>query len=208
MCPGRTENKWRWTQSRANFSRPPNSLLTGKFTGKLHVSAEAAGYKSPPESVLAVKTGFSRPIETGNDQGVNRIEIPYSWILGEMSAPTSWSRTRLRDLVKSIILRNASGFDGTRDTDDDASLGALKGQQMLHVRLMTILGRARKRPRPFCPSRRDLLRGRFRSSCDGAPGVSGRLSSMTCPDMPRRLELGAVLTVTCPGEGRQPTKGR
>ena len=33
-------------------------------------STEALGDKSPPESALAGKTGFSRPIGTGNEQGM------------------------------------------------------------------------------------------------------------------------------------------
>jgi hypothetical protein len=45
-----------------------NSLLTGKFTGNIVHLAKALGDKSPPESSLAEKTEFSRPIGTGNDQ--------------------------------------------------------------------------------------------------------------------------------------------
>jgi hypothetical protein len=50
----------------------PNSLLTGKFTGNILLLAEAFRDKSPSESALAGKTEFSRPIGTGNDQGMNR----------------------------------------------------------------------------------------------------------------------------------------
>jgi hypothetical protein len=57
--------------SRELFS-DSNSLLTGKFTGNIASLVEALRYKSPPESALAGKTRFSRPIGTGNDQGMNR----------------------------------------------------------------------------------------------------------------------------------------
>ena len=93
---------WRWTQSRANFS-PPNSLLTGKFTGNIASSGEQFGNKPPPVIALARKTEFSRPIGTGNDQGTSRGRDSLILDLSE-SIPdqTSWSRTRFRVLLKSM----------------------------------------------------------------------------------------------------------
>jgi len=66
------ETGWWWTQVRANRSPGSNSLLTGKNTGNSTSWRCQLGDNSTRQSALAQKKGLSRPIRTGNYQGMNR----------------------------------------------------------------------------------------------------------------------------------------
>jgi hypothetical protein len=63
---------WRWTQACAKLFSALNSLLTGKNTGNSTSWPCQLGDNSTRQSALAQKKGLSRPIRTGNYQGMNR----------------------------------------------------------------------------------------------------------------------------------------
>jgi hypothetical protein len=94
----------------------PNSLLTGKNTGKFDGQGRAPGRKVLPDSTLAGEQCCPRRIKTGNYQGRNRecdslIRGPFVPISGETNpyrtkaAPESRQHPRF-DL--SVLLRGST----------------------------------------------------------------------------------------------------
>jgi hypothetical protein len=87
----------------------PNSVLTGENTGNFEHLAAVDPANSRSESALAKKVKFSRPIETGNDQGRNGAWRVLIWGRDKMGPPLgSEGACSIHPLQGSMVARLAS----------------------------------------------------------------------------------------------------